>query len=124
MNLLLLNEFPDAEADTVASKKTLPITVGKRKAAIVYTTFTILTYVWIIAVVIAGQMPKIALLALLTLPVRLQGHPGSFGYNDLGKLIPALGNNVMTVLGIPLLMGIGYILATVFPVIKIKEIRS
>ena len=118
LNLLLLNEFPDVEADLVANKKTLPITVGKRKAAIVYTIFIILTYLWIIAMVIAGAMPKTELLSLLTLPLAYKAIRGSFGYNNLGRLIPAMGSNVMTVLGIPLLMGIGYVLATVFPVLR------
>jgi 1,4-dihydroxy-2-naphthoate polyprenyltransferase len=115
MNLLLLNEFPDAEADMVANKKTLPITMGKKKAAMAYTTFTVLTYLWIIAMVIIGVTPKITLLALLTLPFAYKAVRGSFGYHDLGKLIPAMGSNVITVLGIPLLMGAGYILGTVFP---------
>ena len=118
LNLLLLNEFPDAEADTVASRKTLPITAGKRKAAMVYSTFMVLTYVWIVAMVAAGLMPKMALLALLTLPLAYKAIRGSFNYNDPGKLIPALANNVLTVLGIPLFLGIGYILATVFPILR------
>ncbi len=118
LNLLLLNEFPDAEADKVADRKTLPITAGKRKAAVAYSIFTILTYVWIIAMVIAGIMPKIELLVLLTLPLAYKAIRGSFGFNNLGKFIPAMAANVMTVLGIPLLMGIGYILATVFPVLR------
>lgn len=118
LNLLLLNEFPDAEADTIANKKTLPITIGKRKAAIVYTAFMVMTYLWIIGAVIAGQMPKPALIALLTLPFAFKAVRGSFGYNNPGKLLPALGSNVITVLGVPFLMGVGYILATVFPAIR------
>jgi 1,4-dihydroxy-2-naphthoate octaprenyltransferase len=118
LNLLLLNEFPDAEADKVADRKTLPITAGKRKAAVAYSVFMILTYVWIIAMVISGIMPKIELLVLLTLPLAYKAIRGSFGFNNLGKFIPAMGANVMTVLGVPLLMGIGYVLATVFPVLR------
>jgi 1,4-dihydroxy-2-naphthoate polyprenyltransferase len=115
LNLLLLNEFPDVEADIVANRKTLPITVGRKNAALVYTVFTIATYIWIIVMVIAGAMPKTELLVLLTLPLAYKAIRGSFGYNNLGKLIPAMGSNVMTVLGIPLIMGIGYVLATIFP---------
>jgi 1,4-dihydroxy-2-naphthoate polyprenyltransferase len=118
LNLLLLNEFPDVEADQVANKKTLPLTIGMKNAAIVYTVFTVLTYVWIIAMVIAGQMPKTVLLALLTLPLAYKAIRGSFKYSNLGTLIPAMGNNVMTVLGIPLLIGIGYVLATIFPILR------
>jgi 1,4-dihydroxy-2-naphthoate polyprenyltransferase len=118
LNLLLLNEFPDAEADVVASRKTLPITPGKKKAAIIYTTFMILTYIWIIALVIAGLMPKINLLALLTILFAYKAIRGSFAYDDLNQLIPAQGNNVFTVLGVPFFLGIGYILATIFPVLR------
>ncbi len=114
-NLLLLNEFPDTEADIVASRKTLPITQGKRKSAIVYTTFIALTYLWVIAMIATGYLPKIELLVLLTLPFACKAVRGSFEYNNTGKLISAMGNNVITVLGIPLLMGVGLILATVFP---------
>lgn len=118
LNLLLLNEFPDAEADRIGHKKTLPITMGRRKAAIIYTTFMGLTYIWIIAMVALGSMPKIALLALLTFPFAYKAIKGSFNCNDLGQLIPALGNNVITVLGIPFLLGIGYILATFLPFLR------
>jgi 1,4-dihydroxy-2-naphthoate octaprenyltransferase len=118
LNLLLLNEFPDAEADTTANKRTLPITVGKKGAAIAYSSFTVLTYLWIIGAVAAGQMPRMALIALLTLPLAVQAIRGSFNAHNLKILLPALGSNVMMVLGIPLLMGIGYILATIFPFLR------
>ena len=118
LNLLLLNEFPDTEADSVASRKTLPITQGKTKAAVFYTVFTSLTYIWIISMVSAGYLPKTGLLALLTLPFAVKAVQGAFKHDDPGKLVPALGNNVITVLGIPLLMGIGYILATIFPILR------
>jgi len=118
LNLLLLNEFPDAEADTIASKKTLPITAGKKGAALVYTSFSLATYIWIIGAAAAGIIPKMALIALLTLPFALKAIRGSFNSDKLNILLPAMASNVMMVLGIPLLMGIGYILATVFPILR------
>jgi 1,4-dihydroxy-2-naphthoate octaprenyltransferase len=96
-NLLLLNEFPDAEADKIGDKKTLPITIGKKNAAIVYSVLTILVYVWIVGAVIAGQMPLFCLIALLTLPLAVKAIQGSFGYGD-GQILLAMANNVLTVL--------------------------
>jgi 1,4-dihydroxy-2-naphthoate polyprenyltransferase len=119
LNLLLLNEFPDAEPDLIARKRTLPIRIGKRNAAIVYSSFTIMTYVWIIGAVIAGQlgssagMPIYALLALLTTPLAYKAIRGSFGYGQMNKIMPAMANNVLVVLATQALLGIGYILATV-----------
>jgi 1,4-dihydroxy-2-naphthoate octaprenyltransferase len=110
-NLLLLNEFPDVEADKTVGRKTLPITMGKRGAAIVYSSLTILVYLWIIGWVIAGVMPIYTLIALFTLPFAVKAIRGSFKYDDMSVLGPALQSNVMVVLITQLLLGIGYILA-------------
>lgn len=112
-NLLFLNEFPDAEADRRGGRKTLPITLGKAKASIVYSALTMATYAWIIGGVIAGVMPALSLIALLTLPLAVKAIRGARRYDDQAKLLPALGSNVMVVLLTQLLMAIGYILARV-----------
>ncbi len=112
-NLLLLNEFPDTEADKKAGRKTLPITMGKAKASIVYSVLTIIVYLWIIGGVVAGQMPVFSLIALLTLPLAIRAIQGALKHQDISKLVPAMANNVLVVLLTQLLLGIGYILAGV-----------
>jgi len=113
-NLLLLNEFPDIEADKKAGRKTLPITMGGRGASIVYSALTLIVYLWIIGGVLAKLMPAFSLIALLTLPMAIKAIQGALKYQDMGKLVPAMGNNVLVVLLTQLLLGIGYILANVF----------
>ena len=113
-NLLLLNEFPDAEADKTAGRKTLPITMGGRGSGIVYTTLTIILYLWIIAWVAARIMPVFCLMALATLPFAVRAIRGALNSQDESKLMPAMANNVMLVLLTQLLLGIGYILAGIF----------
>jgi len=112
-NLLLLNEFPDAEADKKAGRKTTPITMGKAKASIVYSVLTVIVYLWIIGGVVAGQMPVLSLIALLTIPFAIKAIQGSRKHQDMSKLVPAMANNVMVVLLTQLLLGIGYIMAGV-----------
>lgn len=112
-NLLLLNEFPDVEADVTANRKTLPIVLGQGKASIVYSALTVIVYLWIVGGVIAGQMPVFSLLGLLTLPWAVKAIRGARNYQDMNKLVPALANNVMVVLLTQLFMGIGYVLAGV-----------
>jgi 1,4-dihydroxy-2-naphthoate octaprenyltransferase len=109
-NLLLLNEFPDVEADRQAKRKTLPITLGKNGAAIFYSIVALGVYVWIIGWVAAQQMPVWTLLALLTLPFTIKAIKGAFHHDDTSKLIPAMAANVMAVLLTQILIGIGYIL--------------
>ncbi len=112
-NLLLLNEFPDAEADRTGKRRTLPIILGYRGAAIVYSTLTLMTYFWILAGVTLRLMPAWTLLGLLTLPFGLRAIKGSLTFNSLSELIPAQGANVLTVLLTQFLMGIGFIIARV-----------
>jgi len=113
-NLLFLNEFPDTEADRKADRKTLPITIGKAKASIVYSVLTVIVYLWIIGSVVARLMPVFSLIALLTLPFAIKAIQGARKHQEMTRLVPAMANNVLVVLLTQLLLGIGYILAAVF----------
>jgi 1,4-dihydroxy-2-naphthoate octaprenyltransferase len=113
-NLLLLNEFPDIPADREAGRRTLPITIGKNGAWLIYSALTIVVYIWIVAWVIAGAMPVFSLIALLTLPFAVKAIRGGQNYDDMSRLVPAMANNIMVVLLTQLLLGVGYILAGVF----------
>jgi len=112
-NLLLLNEFPDVEADKKADRKTLPITMGKKKAGIVYSVLTVVVYLWIVGIAVAEQKP-VLLIPLLTIPLAIKAIQGALKPHEMDKLVPAMGNNVLVVLLTQLLLGIGYILARVF----------
>jgi 1,4-dihydroxy-2-naphthoate octaprenyltransferase len=112
-NLLLLNEFPDVEADASANRRTLPIVAGRRKASLFYSVMTVLVYLWIIGGVIACKIPVFSLLGLLTLPLAVKAILGSMKYDDDSKFMPVMASNVQVVLITQLLMGIGYILARV-----------
>lgn len=109
-NLLLLNEFPDIEADRSAGRKTLPITEGRRKASVVYTVVTLAVYAWIILAVALRLMPVYCLIGFLTLPLAVKAIKGALRSEDFSRLIPAMGNNVVVVLLTQLLLGIGYVL--------------
>jgi 1,4-dihydroxy-2-naphthoate octaprenyltransferase len=114
-NLLLLNEFPDTEADKRAGRKTLPISIGKARASMLYSILTLIVYLWIIGAVVAGLMPASSLMALLTLPFAIKAVGGALSHREkTSELIPAMSNNVLVVLLTQLLLGIGYILARVF----------
>ena len=113
-NLLLINEFPDIPADREAGRRTLPITIGKNGAWLIYSALTVIVYIWIAYWVAVGEMPLFALIALLTIPLAIKAIMGGRRYNDMSQLVPALANNIMVVLLTQFLLGIGYILARVF----------
>jgi 1,4-dihydroxy-2-naphthoate octaprenyltransferase len=114
-NLLLLNEFPDVEADITVGRRTLPIVAGKRRAALVFSFVTLLVYPWIVWAVIGGFMPVFGLLSLLTLPLSVQVVKGSFLYEDMERFLPVMMKNVQLVLLTQALLAAGYILGGIFP---------
>jgi 1,4-dihydroxy-2-naphthoate octaprenyltransferase len=113
-NLLLLNEFPDVDADRKAGRKTTPVTLGKAKTGILYSVLTVVVYLWIIGGVLVGLMPSFSLIALLTLPLAIMAIRGAVKPKNMAKFAPAMANNVLVVLLTQLLLGIGYILARIF----------
>lgn len=113
-NLLLLNEFPDIEADKMGHRKTLTITMGRLGAATVYTVFTILAYVWVVGAIIFKAMPILTLLALLTIPFAARAIRGAFASEDMSKLMPAMASNVLVVLLTEFFTAVGYVLSGTF----------
>lgn len=113
-NLLLLNEFPDAEADRLGGRKHLVIFLGKEKAGIVYSITTLVVYLWIISGIIAGIFPVWTLLAMLTLPFGIKAIRGALlDYKDFKKFTPAQGANVIVVLGTQALFALGFFIAAI-----------
>jgi len=110
-NLLLLNEFPDVEADITVQRRTLPIVIGKKRAACFFSAFNVLVYLWVIWAVWCSYMPVFTLLSLLTLPLAFPVIKGSFLYDDLEKFLPVMAKNVLLVLLTQALLAAGYILS-------------
>ncbi len=113
-NLLLLNEFPDVEADVTVGRRTLPIVIGKKGAAFFFSLMTALVYLWIIWAVACRHMPAFALLALLTLPLAVQTIRGAFKFQDRPVFLDAMAKNVQVVLLTQALLAAGYILGGIF----------
>lgn len=64
-NLLLLNEFPDEEADRAGGRRNLVLLLGRRSAAAVYAFAAVVTPLAIAAAVVMGALPAIALIGVL-----------------------------------------------------------
>lgn len=110
-NLLLLNQFPDVEADKVASRRHLPIVVGRRLSARVYVALLGLTYLALALAVGFRLLPLTALMGLLTLPLAVKAARGVLkNYDNTDGLIPFMGGNIVVTLLTPLLTGVGVLL--------------
>jgi 1,4-dihydroxy-2-naphthoate octaprenyltransferase len=111
-NLLLLNQFPDVEADASVSRYHLPIAIGRKGAAGIYSALLISAYLALVISVAVGSLPYMALFGLLTLPLGFMVIAGARKYYDqIENLIPVMGRNVQLTLLLPLLMAIGIIVS-------------
>ncbi len=112
-DLLLLNQFPDVEADRASGRRHLIIMHGRKAGAVVYGLFLAGCYASILAGVLAGFLPSLALLGLATLPLAVGAARGALRFNaDIPRLIPAMGMNVILNLATPFLVGLGLMLAS------------
>lgn len=110
-NLLLLNQFPDAEADKTVGRRHLPIIFGKKISAVVFAIFYALVYLTIILGVVFHLTPVWTLLALATLLLAIPTAKNALqNAENLPDLLPSLGQNVLINLITPVLMGIGFLL--------------
>ena len=110
--LLLLNEFPDVEADRKGGRKHLVIKFGKKKSILIYGFFLALCYVVIVFSVLTNLIPRTTLIACLTLPLACLAFYGGWLHSTRGKtILPALKWNVLVVLGTDFLLVIGVLMS-------------
>jgi 1,4-dihydroxy-2-naphthoate polyprenyltransferase len=107
-NLLLLNQYPDVEADRSIGRRPCTIAFGKRTSTYIFGAFLFLTYLSIIMGVLMHYLPSLSLLGLLTLLVSVPAYFGAFTYaENIKKLTPYMGLNVITNIATPALIAIG-----------------
>ncbi len=108
-NLLLLNQFPDAEADRTAGRRHLPIVIGIPGSVKVYSAFLALAYLSVVAGWLLDFLPVTALIGLgtivLAVPTVIQVMRNATSIPDL---IPALGKNVVINIVTPVLLAVGF----------------
>ena len=107
-NLLLLNQFPDVEADRQIGRNHLPIRIGRKFSSIVYAIFLCLTYVAILAGCLLRVLPPGALIGLFTLILAVPVMRGVMRYaDDIPKLLPFMTKNVIINISTPVLIALG-----------------
>jgi 1,4-dihydroxy-2-naphthoate octaprenyltransferase len=112
--VLYLNEIPDIEADAAAGRKNLPILLGRKRAAGFYAVVESFAVIWILIAALAGMTPVPTLLALGCLPFALKAIRVTLRcYDDIPKLIPALGANIATAYVTIALLAVGYLVSIV-----------
>jgi 1,4-dihydroxy-2-naphthoate octaprenyltransferase len=108
-DLLLLNQFPDLEADRSSGRRHYPVLLGRTLSGYIYIAFLIASYLVVALGVVFGLLPHFSLLALLTLVLAVQVIRNLLSNSDnVSALIPSLGQNVLINLLTPALLTIGF----------------
>jgi 1,4-dihydroxy-2-naphthoate octaprenyltransferase len=107
-DLLLLNQFPDTEADQSVGRRHILIVLGRPHGSLIYSLFLVLAYLTILAGVYWEYLPKASLLGLATLVIAIPVSLGTMRYaENTPKLVPYLGLNVLINLATLVLVAVG-----------------
>ena len=106
-NLLLLNQYPDIQADKSIGRKHFPIAFGTRTSSYVYGMFFISAYSIILIGIYYGYFPGLSLIALLPVALSAYAFKGALKHaENIGTHTQYLGTNVGATILTPLLLGI------------------
>jgi len=107
-NLLLLNQYPDIEADRQTGRNHLLIAHGTKAGTWAYTLMFLGAHASILLGVLIGYFPTLSLIALPAVLLSLFSMTGAVKYaGDIGQHPQYLAANVAASLATPLLLAIG-----------------
>ena len=111
-NLLLLNQYPDLNADHAVGRRNVIMLAGRRNGALIYLIFNLLAFASIPLAVYMDWLPLNALWGLVMLPLGLCAAYGAMRYhNNLQQLMPYLGINVILNIIAPVLLAAAILVA-------------
>lgn len=103
--LLLLNQFPDVDADRTVGRRHLPIVWGRPRAGRLFALLVAIPFVVVAACVLDGALPAAALLMWLTAPLAAFVARHAIRNADRpDALVPAMAGNVALTLLTPVLL--------------------
>lgn len=106
-NLLLLNQYPDIQADANVGRNHFPIAYGINRSNMIYGLFALATTVIIVSYVLTDHLPALSLIALIPMPLAFFSLYGAIKHGEtIGKFPQYLGANVAVTILATLLLGI------------------
>jgi 1,4-dihydroxy-2-naphthoate octaprenyltransferase len=110
-NLLLINQFPDREADAAVGRRHILVACGPRIGAAVFVGLQVLAWVPLLLGLLLGRLPAWTGLALAVLPLALCAARGALQHDrEPAQLLPYMGLHVAATLLAPLLLSAGLLI--------------
>ena len=109
-NLLLLNQFPDIDADKSVGRRHFPIAYGVRPSTILYGAIMLAVYFTVFVGVQNAMFPPQSYFAFIPMLASVIVFYGAMKYQTkIDKLIPFMGLNVFATVITPLILGLSII---------------
>ncbi|MDW0114980.1 1,4-dihydroxy-2-naphthoate polyprenyltransferase [Sporosarcina saromensis] len=108
--IMLANNIRDLEGDKIGGRKTLAILVGRPAAIKILATFFCISYLWVIGLVILGQLTPWALLVLISIPKPIKAITIFHAHLLPLEVMPAMKHTAVTNTIFGLLLGIGILI--------------
>lgn len=107
-NLLLLNQFPDIEADRAVGRRHLLTLVSPRENTYIYTALIAGAFLALVISVYLKLLPLLTLAGLISLPLAITTIAGVIkNCENIPSLVPFLGKNVIVILSTLSLVALG-----------------
>lgn len=107
-NLLLLNQFPDIEADRAVGRRHLLTLLEPRKNTYIYAVLITGAFLVLIVSVYLKLLPLLTLIGLISLPLAVATIGGVIkNCENIPSLVPFLGKNVIVILSTIFLVALG-----------------
>ncbi|MHC8516046.1 1,4-dihydroxy-2-naphthoate polyprenyltransferase [Sporosarcina sp. ITBMC105] len=108
--IMLANNIRDLEGDKIGGRKTLAILVDRPAAIKILATFFCISYLWVIGLVILGQLTPWALLVLISIPKPIKAITIFHAHLLPLEVMPAMKHTAVTNTIFGLLLGIGILI--------------
>lgn len=112
--IMLANNIRDLEGDKKSGRKTLAILTGRDHAITILMSFFIISYLWVIGLVISGQLTFWALLVLLSVRKPVKAITVFRKYSQPLQVMPAMKETAVTNTVFGLLLGIAILFGYLF----------
>lgn len=110
-NLLLLNQYPDMQADASVGRNTFPLAFGIKRSNTVYALFMLATYSLILLYVLVDILPAISAIALIPMMLSITALFGVIKHqSNIGSFPKYLAANVAATILTPCLLGLSILI--------------
>lgn len=105
-NLLLLNQYPDMQADASVGRKTFPLAFGIKRSNQVYALSMLAAYTLIVWYIFVGILPTLSIIALIPMVFAIFSLKGAIKHKaNIGESPQHLAANVAATILTPVLLG-------------------